>query len=387
MSIPKLVLDPRNDEDLLDQCTARVLELTQGVVNDFRIGSPLLVLLETLILVCAETLWYLNMLPEALAIEVFRLSGVSRDLGTQARGKLTFLLSSSRLIPYTIYAGYSVSYTAANQQTVTYVTTEDLVIPAGDTSGTAPAVCSQVGSGYNIQPLAIFQTQTGLTGVSQVYNPEAFQGGTDLEEITDTIERASRVLRSRQILVSISDYEARAVELIGGRALCIPLLSSDKIQEKPGQVHLFLCDDLGNPVADSVCASLRTSMLPETFAASQLWCSGYERIPIDIEVTVKSDVSDIADRVYEALKTYLDPLSYPWGQTVLTQEINYIVRDTEGVQLVYGCLLNGKQNSLPMSERWVAPQLAQVTINILDSLGTIKDVQYRGELLIYADGE
>ena len=385
--IPKLILDPRNDEELLDQCIARVLELTQGVVNDFRIGSPLLVLLETLILVCAETLWFMNMLPEALAIEVFRLSGVSRDLGTQARGKLTFLLSASRLTPFVIYQGYSVTYTAANQQAVQYITTEEIIIPAGDTAGTANAICSQVGSVYNVQPLAIFQTQTGLTGVSQVYNPEAFQGGTDLEEITDTIDRASRVLRTRNILVSISDYEARAEELIGGRALCVPLLSADKVQEKPGQVHLFLCDDLGQPVAATVCANLRTTMLPETFAASQLWVSGYEREPLSIEVTVRSDSPSVADDVYTSLKEYLDPLSYPWGQTVLTQEINYRVRATTGVDLVYGCLLNGTQTNVAMSERWHCPQLGEVTINVLDSLGSVKDVQYRGEQLVFSDDE
>lgn len=387
MSIPKLVLDPRNDEELLEQCKARILELTEGVVNDFRIGSPLLVLLETMILVCAETLWFLNMLPEALAIEVFRLSGISRDLGTPARGKLTFLLSASRLTPFVVYQGYSVIHQAADQTSTTYVTTQELIIPAGDTVGTVDAVCSTVGSVYNIQPLAIFQSQTGLSGVQQVYNPEAFQGGTDLEPIEATIERASRVLRTRNILVSISDYEARAVELLGGRALCVPLLSSDKVQEKPGQVHLFLCDDLGEPVAPSVCANLRSVMLPETFAASQLWVSGYEREPLNIEVTVRSDVADIADRIYASLSSYLSPLSYPWGSTVLVQEINYQVRSTEGVDLVYGCLINGEQSSLPLGERWHCPQLGELTVNILDSLGTIKDVQYRGDVLIFSNEE
>ena len=82
LNIPKLVLDPANEGDLIAMTYDRIKSASGGVINDFRSGTTIAALVEGQTFALAELLYYVNLLPEAIAIEVFRAT--SRSAPTPA---------------------------------------------------------------------------------------------------------------------------------------------------------------------------------------------------------------------------------------------------------------------------------------------------------------
>ncbi|MBH8577223.1 baseplate J/gp47 family protein [Nostocaceae cyanobacterium CENA369] len=183
--IPKLVLDPQNDDQLVQLAFDRIREASGGQLNDFRPGSPLAASVEGQVFALAELLFYLNMLPEALALEVFRLSGVTRNAGTKATGYLRFLLQTPLGSDFIINAGYSVPFKDSF-----FVLQEQLYIPAGATEADVLVQVYYEGSDLNCPAFGILISSTGVNCLQTIYNAEAITGGSDLETLKSTITRA-----------------------------------------------------------------------------------------------------------------------------------------------------------------------------------------------------
>ena len=76
-NIPSIILDPRNEDEVILSAYDRVRSASNGIINDFSLSSPIAALIEGQAFVQMELLWYLNQLPTALALEVFRLLGAA----------------------------------------------------------------------------------------------------------------------------------------------------------------------------------------------------------------------------------------------------------------------------------------------------------------------
>lgn len=374
--IPKLILDPQNEDTLVQLAYNRIREASNGVLNDFRAGSPIAALVEGQMFGIAELLYYLNMLPEATALETFRLLGVTRSAGTKATGSLTFLLSLPLVTDFVINAGYAVPYNDSY-----FVLSQQLVIPAGVTEGTVLVEAARVGSDMNAGTFSILITNPGINYLQSIYNPEPLSGGTDLEPLVDTITRAQQVLRSRNVIVSVTDYELAAQEIlgVGSRAVCIPFLNSNKTVESPGQVHLILCDNTGQPPSVGTCASVKAALQDRCFAASQVWVSPVVLDNLSIELTcgVESVSESLADDIANAVYSYIDPLTYTWGSKVKTNEIAYAARQVSGVTEVDTVWINGQPLDYLLSQKWVSPFADDVTINLMQPDGVTQSY-YKG---------
>ncbi len=369
--IPRLELDPRNDSDLLQECYLRTYNASDGRINDFRDSSVVTALFEGMVHAQANLLWYLNQLPEALAFETMRYTtGVERSDGTPAKGTLYFQLEAPQATSFLVDTSYTIPYKD------TYFTLDEpLVIPAGAYEASGAVTCNKVGTSYNAAPFGVTITNTGLNNLSTIYNLEAISGGSDLEPLELTLDRMQRVIRQRSTLVSAQQYQDRAVELLGGgRALAIPLLSSDRLSTATGQVHLFLLGNDGKPPNTATLSSLANTLTEEGFIASYCWTSPVELFDItcDFVITVTSVSEELALAVYQALSDLYNPLSYPFGQSVSIQDAVYTLRLCDNrVKSVFSTLINGNSLDFALPYRWSLPFLRSVTITLVDGVNSV----------------
>src|SRR4028118_651532 len=203
-NLPRVVLDPRSDEVLFDQAKNRTMAVSEGKLTDFNKASALSILITTQVFCTAELYWYLNKLPVAVAIELLRLFGVTRSLGTKARGSISVLLSQSLTSDFNLPAGYQIAY----RDGIVFSTLAPLTIPPRSYEGTVEVEANIAGVLGNVPALGLVQTDTGLNYVQMLYNKEAIQGGTDIEPLEATILRGQESIRRRDTLVTIGDYEA-----------------------------------------------------------------------------------------------------------------------------------------------------------------------------------
>lgn len=381
--IPKLILDPENESDMLQQLYQRVIAASNGKLTDFSPGSVLAALAEGQVFAIAELLYFLNMLPEASALEVFRLSGSTRSLGTKARGTLVFLLNSPLSDDFVVPEGYIVPYSPVGSPVgnAGYQLLETLVIPKGAIDGSVDVEATIEGSFMNLEPFSIRLTSTGFAYVESIYNPERIGGGSDLEDLESFVRRAQVKLRDRDVLVSVTDYEAKAVELYGaGYAKAIPLLGADKESEKIGHLHVFVStDDLKPPTSDNL-SFLQSEMQKLSFAGSRVWVSACDFQKIQLEVLVEVETIDPAtgQAILDTLTEYLLPSDLGIGNTVRVKRLEYLVQTVPGVVNMVSVLIDGLAVDKPMPTPYTVPFIDLIALTQIDSTG-LTSTQYLGK--------
>lgn len=383
--IPKVVLDPNNDDELTQLALSRAYSASDGKLSDFSESSPFFWLVRAQVFCMAELLWYLNLLPEALALEVLRLSGVQRSAGTKATGKIVFLLQSPLLTDFIVNPGYFIplrsTVVTTNGQTAGYLTTDQLVIPAGSSSGSVAIEAVEVGIAYNQAEFALTTAAVGLAYVQSIYNDEPITGGTDLEPLEVTLTRAQTALRSRGVLVSTLDFEEAAETLLGAgsRATCIPLLSSDRESYQSGQVHVFLVGADGLPPSTGTCQSIKSELQQQSFAASSVWVSpvAMEAVTVSVIANVDQISLEIAKDLESAITEHLSPQSFVLGSTIKVKEMEYLCRSVFGVTEIQSVLLDNQAVNRPMPLLYSQPFLETLEVTLIQS-GVASETFYLG---------
>ena len=67
--LPNVLLDPRNEAELVQAAARRVYESSNATINDFSSGSPIMALLEGQAFAQAELLQFANQFPESVLVE------------------------------------------------------------------------------------------------------------------------------------------------------------------------------------------------------------------------------------------------------------------------------------------------------------------------------
>jgi hypothetical protein len=373
MSVPKIVLDPRNDAELLAQAYIRVTNASGGRITANQPGSALMALLEGQTYLTAELLWYLNKLPEALALEVLRLTGITRITGSKAYGSLLVTLTNVLGNAFILSSG-----TVLGQ----YVTTQDLVIVSGGVQGSVQVEAINAGSQGNAKAYSI-RLGSITTYVQDVFNNAPIIGGSDLEPVEAYLDRVQRGLRLRSTLVSEEDYNIAAVELAGGQTIAVantfPLISGDKVTKATGNVHTFLAYlDYSIPSVDTLYA-IKSTMQARCYIGSSVWVSNATYFPVSLDIVVAtSSLSDqIADDIYAALLKYVNPARYLIGSTLSINECEYITRGVVGVNRVTTLFINNSGLDAGMPAFYAYPLLDTVNITLVDTLGR-NTTFYRG---------
>lgn len=364
--IPSIILDPQNEEEVILKAYDRINAASGGAINDFSPSSPIAALIEGQAFVYMELLWYLNQLPTALALELFRLLGVTRSPGSRSTGKVTFVLATTLATDFVVNAGYSIPFKDA-----AYVTKSTLVIPAGSIEGSVTVEATREGSDMNVAAFGLTTIGLALSYLQSIYNAEPINGGSDIEPLSDTVSRAQVAIRSRGTLVSATDYEQVAAFLLGAgsTARAFPLLMANKTNEALDVVHIFLLDADGNAPSVTACQNIQANLRDRSFVSAAIWVSpaSLQDISIEVLVDTRNIDSSIADDIESALIEYLDPRSFKIGSTVKVKELEYIVRQQVGVNGITTLTIDSQSIDKPMPTKYTQPRLASLNVILTDS--------------------
>lgn len=367
-NIPKLILDAQNEDELTQLAYARIKTASGNTINDFRPGSAIAALVEGQTFALAELLYYLNMMPEAIAIEVFRLYGVERSLGTQAAGELTFTLTQPTSDIFILPAGYSIPYLDGQ-----FTLLSSLVIGIGNSEATVSVRCDKVGAQYNANAYDVLITSIGLAKVGTIYNRNPITGGSDLETVDNLVARCQAATVSRTSIITKLDYELAAQKEmgVGSRAVLLPNLGSDGIAFKQASIGLFLLDAAGRPASLTTCSTVRAALVDRVLIGTDVNCFPAELNIIAIEVFCNvSNLSDaVGKTIIKAILAYMNPVTFNGGAQLRHNEIEYVARQVPGVTSVDSVLMNGDAIDLLAPRRYSFFYADSVSVSMIDPLG------------------
>jgi hypothetical protein len=263
---------------------------------------------------------------------------------------------------YTITAGTIVAvHPAASSDSYGFEVTADVVIPAGQTSGTA-----------TIQALEPGADASGITGtvemvdvldfISSVTLSGATTGGQDAEAADAYLDRLSdlmTLLAPTPILPN--DFAVMAQRMVPGvaRACAVDLYKLDTAQtNQPRCCTVYVIDSAGNPCSATIKNQV-LSLLQSQREINFLVYVGdptYTTINVTFAVTCYAafDPTDVANRVNAQLTSYLQPYNWglpPFGDTGSLSWINETVvrylevaeqiNRVEGVRYIKTLTVNG----------------------------------------------
>ena len=206
--LPSVSIDPRNEAQLVQQASQRVYEASGQTLNDFSSGNPLAALLEGQAFAQGEFLFWANQLPQSILIEwLGPFLGAMRRLGTPSATRLTLSIppsSTDTVIPSG--TAFTTDSTLTGGETFTFITSQDVIIPAGESIAYAPVASQYVGAIYNAPSNSITGTSAinvdGLTAT----NTQPATGGSDVETYQEVQERFFTLIRRRNP-VSEEDWQ------------------------------------------------------------------------------------------------------------------------------------------------------------------------------------
>ena len=206
--LPPINIDPRNEAAIVQAAAQKVYQASNQTLNDFSSGNPLAALLEGQAFAQGEFLFWANQLPQAILIEwLGPFLGAMRRLGTASVARLLITVPPSNTV--TVIPAGTTFTTDANLtggETFTFITDQEVSIPAGESSIFATVASQYVGSIYNAPANAITGTSAinvnGLTAT----NPQPAVGGSDVETYEEVQERFFTLIR-RPNPVSGQDWE------------------------------------------------------------------------------------------------------------------------------------------------------------------------------------
>ena len=366
------VIDPRNEEEIVEYATDRIFQASGGRLNDFSESSPARALVEGQAFAAAELLYYANQLPEGFAIAFLKIAGIQQRLGTFAKVNLTFRLSVPLGNPFTIPQGYEVRGSGS----IKFATDADLTIPAGGITRTVGATCLTTGTTGNVGAFSLRTLTQPLAYLAGVENLEPASGGTEAETLDEVKERAFAAIRRRG-LVSVDDYDQEALAILGPGAIAqtIGNLSADGVSEERGSVHVFVLGVGGAPVEAAQLSALQGALQEKSQVSTTVAVSPIQIDQVEGSVICKmaagSNPQTTAAAIWTALETYLTPGRLPIGQTIVLKELEYLVRQQRGVEYVQSVTLGdylGERmgTNYALSKVYAAADLVSLVVTLVD---------------------
>jgi len=264
--LPPVSIDPRNEAALVQRAAQVAYEASNGTLNDFSAGNPLAALLEGQAFAQGEFLFWANQLPEKILIEwIGPFLGAMRRVGTPSSAELTVTVpprNVSTLFPSG--SVFSTNSQLTGGESYEFVSSQDLTIPAGGTTGKLLVYSRYVGSSYNVAANTITVSSTSNVPESSVTNLLPAVGGSDVETYEEVKERFFSLIRRRNP-VSESDWQDFFTNLYGQGTLTTvqPNRSSrygSASSVSNGQVSFFVLGPNGVELTETQLESGQTAI-------------------------------------------------------------------------------------------------------------------------------
>lgn len=279
--VAPLELDPRNQGQIVEAAATQIFTASGGLINNFSAGSPALCLLEGQAFTNAEFLYWLNKLPNAfLATWLQHYCGIQRKTNGFAIVELTFTLSRQLSRPFLVFQNYRVRVpNLINQNNVSFVTQEELVIPAGSLTGSVLARCEDSGTVGNVAANTITQPESNLAFLQSVTNLASSSGGLDAETETETVSRAFFHTLSYRNPVSESDWVGVIKARLG--------LDTEVIVSRDKEAFIYYFYLLrSSPIPSLQLESLRLFLKQKTILGYDIVVENFKNQFIDIYLDV-----------------------------------------------------------------------------------------------------
>lgn len=251
------------------------------------------------------------------------LRGLTRNEAVRAAGTLRFSVGTAAQTDLPIPQG-TVCMTAG---LVTFETTREAVLPAGNLSVDVPAQAVRPGSGGNTPAGTIRTMAVAPTGVDACTNPAAFTGGRETEEDEDL---RARILASYQRLpngTNAAYYEQEATALEGVAAANV--LPKNR---GLGTVDIYIAADGGLP-SQELLEEVQDALESKREIAVDLRVLSPEAVTVNVLVSVKARESHLIQSVREAvsaaIQTWFD--GGLLGKDLLLADLRQLIYETEGV--------------------------------------------------------
>ena len=214
--LPSVSLDPRTEAELVQRASQVVYEASNQTLNDFSSGNPLSALLEGQVFAQGEFLFWANQLPQSILVEwLGPFLGAMRRLGTASVAQVVLTVPPTDVQTF-IPAGtvFTTNSNLTNGVSITFVSSTDAVIPAGETFVRVGVSSQFVGSAYNAPAGSITITSaTNIQGLT-CFNPLPAVGGSDVETYEEVQERFFTLIR-RKNPVSAQDWQDFFIDFYG----------------------------------------------------------------------------------------------------------------------------------------------------------------------------
>jgi uncharacterized phage protein gp47/JayE len=334
-----LQLDSRNTEALVRAIQTRMYLESDGALNDFTPASPLAAISEGQAFAQSELLYYLNNLPEAFSLQWLRQLGIQRKLGSRALVDVSFYKVPGFQRVLIIPKGTKV-FADGGQE---FVTLEEVRISEGDFSATAACQSERWGSTYNVGQGQINKIERNFAGLEFLRNETPAVGGSDIESVAQMKQRAFEVLTRRNLTTS-QDFENEVRNLAPESSLVKVLTYEERNNldtSLSGNIVICVGDTDGKELSSSTLAFLINSMKSRVAIGTNVSFIAPEIVPLDVvvevyynplEVAIGADV--LSAQIFEALRSYFDPLSLPLGSEVAYQSVARVLYDFDFVQSI-----------------------------------------------------
>lgn len=214
--LPPISIDPRTEAELVQQASQKVYDASNQTLNDFSAGNPLAVLLEGQSFAQGEFLFWANQLPQAILIDwLGPFLGAMRRLGTPSTARLLVTVPASNEVTVVpLGAAFVTDSNLTGGESFTFISSQELRIPPGESTAFLPVSSQYVGAIYNCPANSITSASAinvpGLT----VTNPQPGVGGSDVETYQEVQERFFTLIRRRNP-VSGEDWQNFFIDLFG----------------------------------------------------------------------------------------------------------------------------------------------------------------------------
>lgn len=259
--LPIVSIDPQNEAQLVQLASQVVYEASNRTLNDFSAGNPLAALLEGQAFAQGEFLYWANQLPNKILIEwLGPFLGAMRRLGTPSVALVEVTIAPQNTAT-TIPAGttFSTNSQLTNGVSIPFLSSNDLVIPAGESSGKVSVYSQFVGAENNCPANAITFTSSVNNVAFSATNPQPAVGGSDVETFQQVQERFFTLIR-RPNPVSESDWQSLFIDLYGegtltsvqpNRSSQVAYNYANDYAKSNGQVSFFVLGPSGEELTES----------------------------------------------------------------------------------------------------------------------------------------
>lgn len=307
-----------------------------------REGHTEVLLLESMALEVAESVFAINRLPGAVVEVMLRLYGVERDPGTPPVVPVRFTVTDTN--GHTIPAGVRVAVAISSDSSLVFTTDAPLLVTAGSLTGVVTATGELATSiANNLPASSAVELLDSVAVVDAVALDAPIGGGSDPEDDEAWFTRGmQRFARLAETLVLPRHFIAAALERPEvTRAFAVDNYNSDAGSGSPGSHAGHITVALyGNGA--NLSAAQKAEIVAAFDSQAQANLAVHAADPTITTVAVTAEVvgvpgfsvEQVQANVSAALAAYLSPEEWGWSATVYRNELIGLLDRVEGVERV-----------------------------------------------------